>query len=724
MRTLRRMTLLGLFGAVGVGLALCVGFSSDPPVCRDTVGSSQPATPDAKDGLSALAEGQPVVEQVRTSRPSHRCKSAGGEPAGGEPAGPIIAPSYPAVANQAVPTQIDPKLVEEGVRILQKQLLSGADAAKQPTPSAAAAPEPVPPPAPSRGSASPGASADGSSIPATNEITKADGGEGDGHLKINVQNTDIREVLDLLGRQGNMNILTSPNVTGKVSATLNDVDITSALDAILKSSGFLSKREGKFIFVGTPEDFDTMEQLLDTVGTRIYRPNYVKASDLQALIQPLLTDKVGTVSVTSDSEVGIGPDDTQAGGDSFAGGEAVLVRDYEAVLAEIDQIVAEVDVRPMQVHIEAMILSVKLDDENKFGVNFELLRQEDNLKFGLGNPPSTLADFKFEKGALKVGFLDSNLGAFLDALETVGDTQVMATPRLMVINKHRAEIQIGKQDGYINTTITETSSAQNVEFLDTGVILRIRPFISSDGLIRMEVHPEISDGSVEEKGNFTLPEKTITQVTTNIMVHDGCTAIIGGLMREQLTDTTSQVPLFGNLPVVGVLFRTKTEKILREEIIVLITPHIIYEPDLCNEGEKAACEFHRRQAVYADKMCFVGKRYIGRRYFRLAQQAWEAGNWKRAMRFAEMAVHFDPMNRAAIDLRANIWQGNRFGDHTLAGQQLGVDAPPSPLEANAIAPWLLDQLEHEAAPPVVPLHPFDPGQPGRHRDIERPRRLQ
>jgi len=467
-----------------------------------------------------------------------------------------------------------------------------------------------------------------------------------------------------------------------------------------------------------------MEQLLDRVGTRVYRPNYVTAMDLQTLIQPMLTDKIGMASVTAAAESGIGADDTQAGGDSFAGGEAVLVRDYEAILTEIDQIVTEIDVRPMQVHIEAMILSVKLEDSDKFGVDFELLRNNPNIKFGIGNPPSTLADFKFDKGSLKVGFLDSSLGAFLEALETISDINVMATPRLMAINKHRAEIQIGKQDGYINTTITETSSAQNVEFLDTGVILRLRPFISSDGLIRMEVHPEVSDGSVEEKGEFTLPEKTITQVTTNIMIRDGCTAIIGGLMRDQLTNTTSQVPLFGNLPVVGPLFRTRTEKIIREEIIVLITPHIVYEPDLCNEGEKAAAEFHRRQAVYTDNMSFVGKRAIGKRYFRRAQQAWEAGNRRKALRFAEMAVFFDPMNRAAIDLRSDIWQGNSFGDHTLSGQQFGVYATPDPLEGQAIAPWLLDQLEQEAPPPMVPLHPYDPGQPGRHRDIDRPRRLQ
>ena len=285
----------------------------------------------------------------------------------------------------------------------------------------------------------------------------------------------------------------------------------------------------------------------------------------------------------------------------------------------------EIDVRPLQVCIEAMILSVKLKDEDKFGVNFELLRQSNNVKFGLGTPLASLADLKFDAGGLKFGFLDSNLGAFLDALEKIGDTNVIATPRLMVLNKQRAEILIGEQKGYLSTTVTETSSTQTVEFLEVGAQLRLRPFISSDGLIRMEIHPELSDGSVEIHENFTVPNKETTQVTTNIMVRDGCTVIIGGLMKEQLLNTTTQVPLLGNLPLVGFVFRNVKETIERREVLVLITPRIVYEPEVCQEGAKGACEFHRRQSTYADKMSPFGKRNIARRYFRLAQSAWAAG---------------------------------------------------------------------------------------------------
>jgi type IV pilus assembly protein PilQ len=239
----------------------------------------------------------------------------------------------------------------------------------------------------------------------------------------------------------------------------------------------------------------------------------------------------------------------------------------------------------------------------------------------------------------------------------------------------------------------------------------------------MEVHPELSTGSVDTESGFTLPNKETTQVTTNIMVRDGCTMIIGGLIRDELQTTAKQVPFFGSLPYVGVAFRSRTETVQRREILVLITPHIIYEPETCREGEQGACEFHRRQQVYAEKMSPWGKRHVGRKYFRLAQNAWAAGDRDAALRFAEMAVHFDPLNRAAIDLRSDIWLGQPVGDHTHHGP-LPSEPPTAPLDGEVIAPWLLEDLEREPLPETEILHPLDPGRPGRRVDVKRPRSLQ
>ena len=555
-------------------------------------------------------------------------------------------------------------------------------------------------------------------------------GEGDEHFALDIQDADIRDVLEMISRQGQINILPSNSVKGKVTASLHDVDLDSALAAILKSTGYVTRRHGKFIYVGTSKDFDNLEQSLDKIGTRIYHTNYVRAADLQALITPLLTQGVGAMSVTSPAEQGIATDATKAGGNTFAGGDAVLVRDYEAVLAEIDQVVAEIDKRPLQVAIEAMILSVALDDNYQFGVNFQFLRNNPHIAFASGSPPAAISDVSFSNGGLTFGFLDTTLGAFITAVETIGDTHVIATPRVVCLDKQRAEILIGSQLGYISSTVTETSTAQNVNFLEVGTQLRIRPFISSDGLVRMEVHPELSTGQVTTQGGFTLPDKDLTQVTTNVMVRDGATVVIGGLIREDLTTNTTQIPLLGDLPGVGWLFRQKQEQTQRNEILVLITPHIVYDCEAAAEGAHGATEFHRREAVYADQMSPIGKRHLGRKYYRLAQEAFAAGDQPRALRFVDLAIHFDPLNRAAIDLRTDIVTGNHFGEHTEVKFPT-VTAPAASMvtvpEGQNLPGWMLNELDHHPPeapvplpPPPVPHHPLDPGQPGCSTPIERP----
>jgi type IV pilus assembly protein PilQ len=675
MKTFRRLAVLGLFAAIGVGLAICVGMSANSP----------------PEGPPASVSEQPEAASLSKRAAAHVVSAM---PVTILPPPAMLAEPNPPVAQQApAPPPPGNGLLPSAMNFLRQQL--------------------APPPAPAAGSP-----------PQPAKAKTTVNGEGDGKLRIHIYDEDLRKVLDLLSEQGGLNILASKNVEGKVSATLNGVDIDSALQAILKSTGYVSRRDGDFIFVGTPEDFNNAEQAMDRVGTRVYRTNYVTAAELKALIAPLLTEKIGVVSVSTPAEAGIATNDSIAGGDKFSGNEVLVVRDYEAVLSQIDQMVAEVDVRPLQVSIEAMILSVQLADNDKFGVNFQLLRQNPNISFGLGSPPASVSAVDFPlNGGLKFGFLDTNLGAFINALESVGDTNVIANPRLMVLNKQRAEIQIGEKKGYINQTITQTASSQSVEFLDTGTQLRLRPFISSDGLIRMEVHPELSDGDVRLEGGFTLPNKTLTQVTTNIMVRDGCTVVIGGLIKEQLTNTTTQLPVLGNLPFVGFAFRQTEETTERREVIVLITPRIVYEPGSCQEGEKAGCEYLRRQSTYADKMSPFGKRSIGRRYLRLAEKAYAAGEQQKALWLAEMAVQFDPLSCPALDLRSDIWLGKPYEARSPDTGQSGM--PQTDLmDGQTMPDWLADGLENAPAGPPMPVHPLDRGTPGSSHDIVRPRKLQ
>ena len=489
--------------------------------------------------------------------------------------------------------------------------------------------------------------------------------EGDGKLTVVLRDADLREVLKLLSEQGELNILPSKNVAGQVTASLNGVDIDTALHAILKSSGFVARREDKMVYVGTPDDLRNMDQSQDQIVMRVYRPNYVRASDLEKLITPLLTAEMGKVTVTAASEVDVPSDQAKTGGDSYAGAEVVIVKDYLAVLKQVDQVVKEVDVKPLQVSIEAMIINVKLNDQYQMGINFEAIMSQGNVRAVNNSPLASISAIPLTTGGLKIGILSGSLSSFLVALEQVGDTNVIASPRVLCLNKQRAEIQIGDQLGYITSTSTQTFTTQSVSFLDVGTLLRLRPHIASDGMIRLEIHPELSTGSVTVSGSSSIPSKSVTQVTNQFLCQDGATVVIGGLIREDLQKSVNQLPYFGNLPYVGFIFRNKTEKISREEVLVIITPRIVTEPMMSQEGVKMGNQFTERQGVYFDKLSPIGRRNVANRYLRYARAAVNAGDFETALKQVNWAIQFDEMNRDAINLRCEIISAGGFEDESV-----------------------------------------------------------
>src|SRR5262249_13453772 len=139
-------------------------------------------------------------------------------------------------------------------------------------------------------------------------------------------------------------------------------------------------------------------------------------------------------------------------------------------------------------------------------------------------------------------------------------------------NKQRGEVLLGRRDGFLTTSVTQTSTTQKVEYLETGTRLVFRPYISGPELVRLEIHPENSNGGVNSDG---LPFKETAEVTTNIMVRNGQTVVIGGLFREKDLSTGNKGPLLGAIPLVGALFRSTDDNKVREEIIIILTPHIL-----------------------------------------------------------------------------------------------------------------------------------------------------
>jgi type IV pilus secretin PilQ/predicted competence protein len=459
-------------------------------------------------------------------------------------------------------------------------------------------------------------------------------------ITLHVDDLDVRKALEILSREAKVNILVSPGVSGRVTVDLHDKTLDEVLRAIGKLCDVLVHREKDIIYVITPAEQRSAEE--DDLPVRVYHLNYVKSKDVVDMIKPLLS-KSGTYSMSPDSEIGYpnnfvgaptagggggggggGGSTTKAGGNSLAGGEIVIVQDYEHVLKTIDRVIAQFDVQPIQVLIEAVIVQVTLDKNLDLGVNYAILDGSGNALGLVGNgsiinatagftPASVLAGasagvantiqsvttattgspttnttttsigtsgevngnpvngFSANTYGLKYGWTGKNVTGFISALQTRGETRVLAAPRILVLNKQPAEVHLGDQLGYATSIVSQTSTTQQVQFMNIGTQLRLRPFVSSDGMIRMEVHPERSTGDIDANG---IPQTNTSEVTTNILIHDGTTVVIGGLMDTEIEKTVAGIPFLMDLPVLGTLFRHTTNTTAKKELVVILTPHI------------------------------------------------------------------------------------------------------------------------------------------------------
>ncbi len=490
-------------------------------------------------------------------------------------------------------------------------------------------------------------------------------------FSLQIQDAEIMQVLDMLGELSGMNILTGQGVTGTISANLKNVTPAQALDAILRSRDLTAEKEGEFVYVMTQAQLEQKKKSSRKVVTKLYSPFYISSKELQNLITPILTENIGIVSLTSPSEVGIAPDPTSAGGDSYAQTDSILVRDYPEILEEVDRLLEKMDIPPMQVVIEAMILSVTLNDDMKFGVNFAMLGDSNKslLVDGNGNtlnnssgfpgsgstsivPPT--GQFIADLAGLKYGFLHGDISGFIEALEDVTETNLIASPQLRALNKQKAELIIGDRTSYSTVTQNGNTSIQNVNFLDSGIVLNLRPFITPDGQIRMEVHPERSSARINPSTN--LPDLQTTEVTTNVMVRDGHTVVIGGLIEERVSNTRNQVPFLGAIPVIGNAFRHQREINTRNELIVLITPRIVREEPARIEGEILEHEGAERLDNFKESFLPINQVRIVQSHIDRAKKYLRIGNLPKAKEQIKIAVRLDKNNIEAIQLKNYIEQ--------------------------------------------------------------------
>ncbi|MDI9411337.1 MAG: hypothetical protein QM519_07360, partial [Bacteroidia bacterium] len=339
-----------------------------------------------------------------------------------------------------------------------------------------------------------------------------------GTVTLQAQGMDIVTLLELFSIKTQRNIVASEGVKGKVTVNLFDVPFDAALQAVLEVRGFASRQEGDFILVYTKKELAELDAARRQMVSRVFSLEFLGAQDAEAFAKPLLSEK-GTMTVRGTVPRGMQPDFDDIGADDFALEAKLLVFDFVENVDRIAQLIEKLDVAPKQVRVECMVVETAIDDASAYGLdiaaagsvdfgsvldgpesivdsliggpdNFEGANYPDQSQSGTVRnfqaPPSTSPNFQ-------VGILGNHVSAFLQILDQVSDSNVLARPSVTCLNRQRARVNVGERVAYLSTTVNDNVSVQTVEFLDVGIQLMFRPFITDDGMIRLELSPSVSD---------------------------------------------------------------------------------------------------------------------------------------------------------------------------------------------------------------------------------------
>ena len=412
-------------------------------------------------------------------------------------------------------------------------------------------------------------------------------------LSLNFQDIEVRSVLQLLADFTDLNVVVSDSVQGKLTLRLKNVPWDQALAIILQTKGLAMRESGNVIMIAPADEVATRERIelesqkakteLAPLRTEYFQANYAKASELGALLQSatgrLLSER-GTVTVDERTNT-------------------LLINDTADRLSEIRALLNRLDVPIRQVLIESRIV-IASDAFNKdLGVRWGLNRNtvsddgEGFLLSGNGNGVTNLGNgdslgneryninlpISNPAGTLGVALAKLPFGTLLElelsAMQSEGKGEVISSPRVITANQHEAYIEQGVEIPYVEAS---SSGATSISFRKAVLGLTVKPQITPDDRIVMDLNvSKDTVGEIFGSGNAAVPSIDTREVSTQVLVDNGETVVLGGIYEQTLLNTRDSVPFFGNLPLIGKLFQRTRKTDDKSELLVFVTPKIIKE---------------------------------------------------------------------------------------------------------------------------------------------------
>jgi len=452
-------------------------------------------------------------------------------------------------------------------------------------------------------------------------------------ISVEFNEADIQSAFKILALKGNVNIVASPEVVGKVTMQLQDVPWMNAFETIVKTYGFSYEKKGNIYEILTPEALKARRAEAEIMAREVFSLDYAQIDQVTAALKKVLSDK---------AEV-----------EPIVGTNQIVITDELGNMESIRALMKEIDTKLLQVHIETKIVRTTLNKGEKMGLDWNpsvgvqgskrpttfpfspkstgrFLSNKSILPIGQTAAESTVSTtsgggqntetaqdfptgvaqgFPFAQPEdFKFGTVDFNqFTVMFNMLSNRSSTKIISNPRIVVMNHQAAQIQVGNEIGIPKLERNETSGAFEVsgfESRNTGIVLNVTPHISKKKDVLMKVRPEVTKFLGFEPindTNLTSPQFETVVAETTVIVHSGDTLVIGGLISDEDSESQNRVPYLSDIPVAGWMFKSRNPSKVRTETIFFITVTLVDDvyskkaQDDWNQSQKAFDDY-RKQA--------------------------------------------------------------------------------------------------------------------------------
>ncbi|MGR5134427.1 type IV pilus secretin PilQ [Vibrio alfacsensis] len=422
-------------------------------------------------------------------------------------------------------------------------------------------------------------------------------------ISINFQDIPVRNVLQLIADYNQFNLVVSDSVTGNLTLRLDGVPWQQVLDIILQVKGLDKRVDGNVILVAPKDELDLrekqqlekqkLEQEMGELSSEIIKVNFAKASDIAEMIN-------GEGNISMLSERGNMTIDERT--------NSLLIRELPENIAVIREIIESLDIPVKQVQIEARIVTINEGNMDELGVRWGFTSTNGSNTVG-GSIESNLATIGLydaggsegEDGGRSVGiddFLNVNLAATnpsatsiafqvaklgsdtlldleLSALQQESKAEIISSPRLITTNKKPAYIEQGTEIPYLESS---SSGATSVTFKKAVLSLKVTPQITPDNRLVLDLSvTQDRPGQVVKTGTGEAVAIDTQRIGTQVLVNNGETVVLGGIFQHSITNAVDKVPLLGDLPLLGALFRRSYENVGKSELLIFVTPKVVIQ---------------------------------------------------------------------------------------------------------------------------------------------------